>query len=65
MKVNSKTKTSGLFNATPIKATPSPLATRLLLAALLGIASMLPLPAQNAVLTGAIGGRVVHLDESK
>jgi hypothetical protein len=58
MKVNSKTKTSGLFNATPIKATPSPLATRLLLAALLGIASMLPLPAQNAVLTGAIGGRV-------
>src|SRR5271166_4639095 len=38
--------------------TPSLLATRSLLAALFVLASVLQLAAQNAVLTGAIGGRV-------
>jgi hypothetical protein len=52
MKVNSTTKTLRLFTATTL------LTTRLLLAALFVFASMLQLPAQNAVLSGAIGGRV-------
>jgi hypothetical protein len=52
MKVNSKTKTFRLFTATP------PLTTRLLLAALFVFGSMMQLPAQNVVLTGALGGRI-------
>jgi hypothetical protein len=53
MKVNSETKT---FR--PFAATPRLLATRLLLAAWFVLAGMLQLPAQNVVLTGALGGRV-------
>ncbi|MGB7862832.1 MAG: TonB-dependent receptor, partial [Candidatus Sulfotelmatobacter sp.] len=53
MKINSKTNAFRLLTATP-----SLLATRSLLAALFVLTSMLRLPAQNAVLTGAIGGRV-------
>jgi len=50
MKIDSKTKTFRLFSATP-----SLLTTRLLSGALFVLASMLPLPAQSVVLTGAIG----------
>ncbi len=53
MKINWETKTFRLFTAIP-----SLLTTRLLLAPLFVLASMLHLPAQNVVLTGAIGGRV-------
>ncbi len=53
MKINSITKTFCSFTATP-----SPLATRLLLAALFVLASTLRLPAQNVVLTGGLGGRI-------
>jgi carboxypeptidase family protein len=53
MKIHSKTKRLSLFTATP-----SPLTTRLLLAALFVSASMLQLAAQNVVLTGALSGRV-------
>jgi hypothetical protein len=53
MKINSKTKTFRRFTATS-----NLLTTRLLLAALFVLASMLQLRAQNVVLTGAIGGRV-------
>jgi hypothetical protein len=53
MKINSETK---MFR--PFATTPSLLTTRLLLAALFVLASMLQLPAQNVVLTGALGGRV-------
>jgi hypothetical protein len=53
MKINSKTKTFRRFTATL-----NLLTTRLLLAALFVLASMLQLRAQNVVLTGAIGGRV-------
>jgi hypothetical protein len=53
MKVSSKTTTFRL-----LIATRSLLTARFLPAALFVLASMLPLPAQNAVLTGAIGGRV-------
>jgi hypothetical protein len=53
MKINSKMKTFRRFTAQP-----SMLIARLLLAALFVLASMLPLRAQNVVLTGAIGGRV-------
>src|SRR5208282_5965175 len=53
MKINSKTKTFRRFTATP-----NLLATRLLLAVLFVLASMLQLRAQNVVLTGSIGGRV-------
>jgi Carboxypeptidase regulatory-like domain len=51
MKINSKT-------IRQFTATLSLLTTRLLLAALFVLASMLQLAAQNVVLTGAIGGRV-------
>src|SRR5579863_2576156 len=51
MKINSKTKPFLLFGTTT-------LFTRLLLAALFVLGSMLQLPAQNAVFSGAIGGRV-------
>lgn len=53
MKINSKTKTFRLFTAAR-----SLLATHLLLSALFVLWSVLQLPAQNVVLTGAIGGRV-------
>jgi hypothetical protein len=53
MQVNSKMKTFRLFLARPI-----PVAARLLMAALLFLATMRQSPAQNSVLTGAIGGRV-------
>ncbi len=53
MKINPKTDASRL-----LAATANLLAARSLLAALFVLASMLQLPAQNAVLTGAIGGRV-------
>ena len=53
MKINSKTKAFCLFTATR-----SLLTTRSLRAAFFVLASMLPLPAQNVVLTGALGGRV-------
>ena len=53
MKINAKTGAFRLFTATMRLLT-----TRLLLAELFVLASVLQLPAQNAVLTGAIGGRV-------
>ena len=53
MKINAKTGAFRLFTATMRLLT-----TRLLLAELFLLASVLQLPAQNAVLTGAIGGRV-------
>jgi hypothetical protein len=53
MKINSKTKAPCAFFATP-----SLLATRLLLAALFVLANTLQLPAQNVVLTGGLGGRI-------
>lgn len=53
MKINSQTKTLFAFFATP-----SLLATRLLLAALFVLANTLQLPAQNVVLTGGLGGRI-------
>ena len=53
MRINSKTQTFCLFTATR-----SLLTTRSLRAAFFVLASMLPLPAQNVVLTGALGGRV-------
>jgi Carboxypeptidase regulatory-like domain/TonB dependent receptor len=53
MKINSKTRASRLFSAVL-----SLRITRLLLAAMFVLASMLQLPAQNVVLTGALGGRV-------
>ncbi len=53
MKTTSRTKALG-----PVTARRVPLTTRLLHVALFVLASALLLPAQNAVLTGAIGGRV-------
>jgi hypothetical protein len=53
MRINSKTQTFCLFTATR-----SLLTTRSLRAAFFVLASMLTLPAQNVVLTGALGGRV-------
>ena len=53
MKMNSKTNTFS-----PFTTIPSLLTTRLLLAPLLVMVSILHLSAQNVVLTGAIGGRV-------
>ena len=53
MKINSKAKTLRLLTATR-----SLRATRLLLAVLFVLSSVLQLRAQNVVLTGAIGGRV-------
>jgi hypothetical protein len=53
MRINSKTKTFCLFTTIPSLPT-----TRLLLAALFVVASMLQLPAQNVVLTGGLGGRI-------
>ena len=53
MRINSKTKRFRVFSATP-----SPLTTRLLLAALFVLAGMAQLSAQNVVLTGALSGRV-------
>jgi hypothetical protein len=53
MKINSETKTFRRFTATR-----NLLTTRLLLAALFVLASMLQLGAQNVVLTGSIAGRV-------
>ena len=53
MKVSSKTRSLFLPKATPIQLMP-----RLLLAALFFLTNMLQSPAQNVVLTGAIGGRV-------
>ena len=54
MKVSSKTRSLFLPKATPIQLMP-----RLLLAALFFLTNMLQSPAQNVVLTGAIGGRVI------
>jgi hypothetical protein len=59
MKIHSKTNTFRLLTAAP-----SLLATRSLLGALFVLASMLQLPAQNAVLTGAIGGRVTDQERA-
>ena len=53
MKINSRAKMFRLFTATPSRLT-----IRLLLTARFVLSSVLLLPAQNAVLTGAIGGRV-------
>ncbi|MFZ1052323.1 MAG: TonB-dependent receptor [Candidatus Sulfotelmatobacter sp.] len=53
MKFNSRAKMFRLFTATPSRLT-----IRLLLTARFVLSSVLLLPAQNAVLTGAIGGRV-------
>jgi len=53
MKINSKTRTFRRFTATS-----NLLTTRLLLAALFVLASLLQLPAQNVVLTGSLSGRV-------
>jgi len=53
MTINWKTKPFNLF-----AATPEFLTGRLLIATLLALAGILQLPAQNVVLTGAIGGRV-------
>jgi hypothetical protein len=53
MKINSKTKTCRRFAANSSRFT-----TRLLLATLFALTCSLQLPAQNVVLTGAIGGRV-------
>jgi hypothetical protein len=59
MKIHSKTNTFRL-----LAAAPSRLATRSLLSALFVLASVLQLPAQNAVLTGAIGGRVTDQERA-
>ncbi|MFZ0308005.1 MAG: carboxypeptidase regulatory-like domain-containing protein [Candidatus Sulfotelmatobacter sp.] len=59
MKINSKTSTVRLLTAAP-----SLLATRSLLGALFVLASVLQLPAQNSVLTGAIGGRVTDQERA-
>src|ERR1022692_780465 len=59
MKIHSKTNTFRLLTAAP-----SLLASRSLLGALFVLASMLQLPAQNAVLTGAIGGRVTDQERA-
>jgi hypothetical protein len=53
MENNSKTKTFRRFSTTPGRFT-----NRFLLASLFALASMLQLPAQNVVLTGALGGRI-------
>jgi Carboxypeptidase regulatory-like domain len=53
MKIKPKTKTLSAFFATL-----SLLASRLLLPALFVLLSTLPLPAQNVVLTGGLGGRI-------
>ena len=53
MIINSKTNTFS-----PSRATSRPLATRLLFGALVVLTSMPQSPAQNVVLSGAIGGRV-------
>ncbi|MFZ0290539.1 MAG: carboxypeptidase-like regulatory domain-containing protein, partial [Candidatus Sulfotelmatobacter sp.] len=53
MKINSRAKMFRLFTATPSRLT-----IRLLLTARFVLSSVLLLPAQNTVLTGAIGGRV-------
>jgi hypothetical protein len=53
MRIHSKTKRFRVFIATP-----SPLTTRLLLAALFLFAVTAQLPAQNVVLTGGLSGRV-------
>src|SRR5579863_2972515 len=53
MRINSKTKRFRVFIAIP-----SPLTTRLLLAALFLFAVTAQLPAQNVVLTGGLSGRV-------
>jgi hypothetical protein len=59
MKINSKTKTLRFSSA----AIPSSLTTRFFFAALFVVASTLQSPAQNVILTGAIGGRVT--DQSR
>ncbi len=55
MKIDSKSKT---ILALVLSGLPGLVVTRVVVAALFVLASMLQLPAQNAVLTGAIGGRI-------